>query len=306
MTHPLSAFLEGTIRTATPLALAALGEVVVERAGVINIGLEGAILCGAFGAMVGADMAGAAGGVVLAVGAGMSVALVFALTAIVVRTEQIIAGTAVTLLSLGLTGSLYQWLYGSKGVELSAPTMSPVELPLLSGIPVVGRMLFAQAPLTYATYLLVPLLWWWLHRTHTGLALRAVGESPTAAMAGGISPRRVQGFAVVFGGVMAGLAGASLVLGQTGTFVEGMSSGRGFIAIAIVVLGRWHPVGVAAAALLFGAASAMQYLFQSLGTKLPYQFFLAVPYLLTLACLAGATGSARPPSALGRRDLADS
>ncbi|HEV2643583.1 MAG TPA: ABC transporter permease, partial [Candidatus Elarobacter sp.] len=169
--------------------------------------------------------------------------------------------------------------------------------------PFIGTALFAQPVITYVAYVLVPIVAWWTYRTHAGLALRSVGESPDAAIAAGISPRRVQLAAVSFGGILGGVAGATLVLAQAGTFVEGMSTGRGFIAIAIVVLGRWNPLGVALAALVFGAASALQYFFQATGSRLPYQLFLAVPYVLTLIALAAARGRSRAPAALARREL---
>ena len=220
------------------------------------------------------------------------------------RSDQIITGTAITMLSLGLTGTLYASYYGANGVALSTPTMHPLSIPLLSSIPWLGRALFVQPPITYGLYVLVPAVAWWLSRTQTGLALRAVGEHPEAAIAAGVRPRRVQAAAVLFAGATAGLAGATLVLAQAGTFVEGMSAGRGFIAIAIVVLGRWRPWGVAAAALLFGAANAVQSLFQAMGWEhVPYQLFLVVPYVLTLVVLAGASGRSAAPAALGRRDI---
>jgi simple sugar transport system permease protein len=146
------------------------------------------------------------------------------------------------------------------------------------------------------------MVWWWMYRTHAGLALRAIGESPAAAEAAGIRSDRFRVGALVFGGLLGGLAGGTLVISQAGTFAEGMSAGRGFIAIAIVVLGRWHPLGVALAALVFGAASALQFLLQALGLALPYQVFLVLPYLLTLAALAGVAGRVRAPAALGRVD----
>jgi simple sugar transport system permease protein len=191
-------------------------------------------------------------------------------------------------------------LYGDVGAALATPTTPPLAVPGLSALPVVGRALFAQPPVTYALYALVPAVWWWTYRTHAGLALRAVGERPDAAAAAGIRPRRVRFLAVLFGGALGGVAGATLVLAQAGTFAEGMSAGRGFIAVAIVVLGRWHPAGVALGALLFGAASALQYLFQAMGWALPYQLFLALPYALTLAVLAAARGRAAAPAALGK------
>ncbi len=299
-----SGFLEASVRTATPLALAALGECISERAGVINIGLEGSIICGALGATVAAGVAGAGAGFVAGAVAGVVIAMIFALFTVWMRADQIITGTAITLLSLGLTGTLYRTVYGADGVALSIPTVGVVPVPGLSALPLVGRALFAQPLVTYALYLLVPLCAWWLMRTQAGLALRAVGEQPPAAIAAGVRPRRVQLEAVLFAGAMAGLAGATLVLAQAGTFVEGMSAGRGFIAIAIVVLGRWKPLGVAAAAMLFGGANSLQTLFQAMGWQnIPYQLFLAVPYLLTLLVLAGASGRVAAPAALGRRAL---
>lgn len=293
-------FLAATIRTATPLALAALGEVLVERAGLINIGLEGAILAGAFGALVGASTGGLGAGYAGAVAAGLIVGALFALCVVALKADQIITGTALTLLSVGATGTLYRTLYGSTGAALTLPTNAPLPIPGLSAIPWIGAALFAQPPVTYVVYLLAPALGWWLGHTHAGLALRAVGERPDAADAAGVRVNRVRVIAVLAGGALGGLAGGTLVLAQAGTFAENMSAGRGFIAIAIVVLGRWRPIGVALGALLFGAASALQFAFQAMGWDAPYQIFLVVPYVLTLAALAGAMGRARAPGALGR------
>ncbi|MFL5579410.1 MAG: ABC transporter permease [Gemmatimonadaceae bacterium] len=305
-------FLEGAVRTATPLALAALGEMVSELAGVINIGLEGAIIAGAFGALAGATAAAGhplLAGWALATAAGVAAAAVFAAFAVLLRADQIIAGTATSLLALGLTGLLYRTVYGDAGAALRIATAPALEIPGLSSLPLVGRALFAQPPVTYFAYALAPALGWWLYRTHGGLSLRAVGESPAAAAAAGVSVRRVRLAAVLFAGALGGVAGGTLVLAQVGTFAEGMSAGRGFIAIAVVALGRWRPGGVALAALLFGAASALQFFFQATGWRVPYQAFLALPYVLTLAALAlagarrraGRAGSVAP-AALGRAD----
>ena len=300
MIDVLEQFLAATVRTAVPLGLAAFGELLVERAGLINIGLEGAILAGAFGALVGSSAAGVGMGFAGAALAGLIVGLLFAVCVIWIRADQIITGTALTLLSIGATGTLYRGLFGSGGAALAISTSEPLAIPGLASLPVVGTALFGQPPVTYVAYLIAPVLAWWLRRTHAGLALRAIGERPEAAEAAGISVDRVRTLAVVTGGILGGVAGGTLVLAQAGTFAEGMSSGRGFIAIAIVVLGRWTPYGVAAGALLFGAASALQYAFQAMGWNAPYQAFLVVPYLLTLAALAGAVGRARAPAALGR------
>lgn len=300
----LDVFLQAAVRTATPLGLAALGESVTERSGVINIGLEGAIIAGAFAALVGAGAGDIASGWAAAIGGGLAVAAVFALFTVSLRADQIITGTAVTLLALGLTATLYRLLYGAAGAALDIPTSGPVVVPWLADLPVVGRALFAQPLVTYAVYLLVPALWWWLYRTHAGLALRAAGESPEATIAAGIGYRAQQWTGVLVGGALAGAAGGTLVLVQTGTFAEGMSAGRGFIAIAVVALGRWHPLGVALAALLFGGANALQFLFQAMGWSVPYQVFLALPYVIALLALATARQRRVAPAALGRAELA--
>ena len=307
MTDSVATFLEATVRTATPLAFAALGETVSERAGVINIGLEGSVIAGAFAATAAALASGVVAGFAAGAAAGALVALLVALVVVGLRADQIITGTAATLLALGLTGTLFRILYGSQGVALAVPTLAPLPVPGLASIPVVGHALFAQPLPTYVLYLLVPLVWWWLYRTHDGLALRAVGESPDAARTAGIAPGRTRVRALLLCGSLGGVCGATLVLAQVGTFAEGMSAGRGFIAIAIVALGRWRPVRVALASLLFGAASALQYLFQAMGWAVPYQLFLALPYVLTLLALAGGSRRRRggaAPRGLGAREAA--
>ncbi len=301
MTDAMSPFFEATVRTATPLAFAAIGELVAERSGVINIGLEGTIIAGAFGGLVVAGTGGAGLGFVGAMAAGMLVAAVFALFVITLKTDHIITGTAISMLGVGATGTLYRLLYGATGAALATPTLAPHPIPFLQNLPWIGQALFAQPPITYLLYVLVPSLAWWMRRTSGGLALRAVGERPEAASAAGISPARVRWAALLFCGAMGGLSGGTLVLAQVGTFNEGISAGRGFIAIAIVVLGRWSAFGVTGAALLFGAASALQYLAQAMGWGLPYQFALAIPYVLTLIALASARSRSAAPAALGAR-----
>lgn len=297
---PVQSFLESAVRTATPLLLAAIGELVVERAGIINIGIEGLIIGGAFGALVGATHGGIIAGFASAIGVGVALALVFYLFVDAIGTDQIITGTAVTMLALGATGALYRAWYGAAGAALSISTLSPLTIPGLVAVPVIGPAFFRQPLPTYLCYLLVPLTWWWLYRTHAGLALRAIGESPTAAVVSGVRIRRFRLGAMCFSGALSGLAGGTLVLAQVGTFAEGMSAGRGFIAIAVVVLGRWNPLGVAIAALVFGAATALQFWIQALGLRVPYQLVLAIPYALTLAALAGVAGRVSSPAALGR------
>jgi simple sugar transport system permease protein len=278
-----------------------MGEAITERSGVINIGLEGSIIAGALGGALGALALGSGGaGVLAGAVAGLVVAGVFAAFAVGLGTDQIITGTAITLGGLGMTGAIYQARFGATGTALTLPTLAAAPLPGLAEIPWIGSALFAQAPTAYFAYALAPVLWYFLFRTAWGLELRAVGEHPDAAQAAGVRVRWVRFWATVFGGALAGVAGAHLALAYAGTFAENMSAGRGFIAIAVVVLGRWNPPLVLLAALFFGAASAFQFLLQALGLELPYQLFLALPYLLTLAALAGWVGRARAPAALAQ------
>ena len=297
----LVGFLGAAVRVATPLLLAATGETVTERAGVINLGLEGMMLAGALAATMGTTAAGPGAGIACAVLAGMVLAAGFALVTIGARANQIITGTAVTLGAVGLTGTIYRQVYGPGGAGLGLTTLQPVAIPGLYRVPLLGPVLFNQPLPTYVALAAVPIIWWFLFRTRTGLALRATGEAAAMARAAGVRTSLLRTLATVVGGAFAGLAGATLVLAQVGTFAEKMTAGRGYVAIAIVVLGGWHPLGVALASLLFGAATALQFLFQAMGLKLPYQLFLMLPYGLTLLALAGVVGRARAPGDLGKQ-----
>ena len=295
----LTGFLAAAVRISTPLLLAATGEMLNERAGIINLGIEGAMLAGALASAVGAASHGPWAGVFLAVVAGVAVAGLFSAVAIGARADQIITGTAVTLAAVGLTGTIYRTAFGPGGPGLTLPTLPVVAIPGLSAIPVLGHAFFEQPLLTYLAWLLVPAAFWFLFRTWWGLALRATGESAESARASGVPVERVQTLATLAGGAMAGLAGATLVLAQVGTFAEKMTAGRGFIAIAIVVLGRRHPVGVLLAALLFGGANALQFVFQAMGLAVPYQLFLVMPYGLALVALGMAGRKASPVGSAG-------
>jgi simple sugar transport system permease protein len=293
-------FLAAAVRVATPLLFAATGETVTERSGVINLGIEGVMLAGALAAALGATAWGPWGGLGSAAVAGMLASGLFALLAIGARADQIITGTAITLAMVGITGTIYRHAYGAGGAGLSIPTFTALPLPALSSIPLVGPAFFNQPAPTYLAFASLPVVWWVLFRTRVGLALRATGEAAAMARAMGVRTGLLRAGATIVGGAFVGLGGATLVLAQVGTFAERMTAGRGFLAIAIVVLGRWHPAGVALVALLFGLATALQFLFQALGIQAPYQLFLMLPYLLTLLALAGAVGRVRAPSDLGR------
>ena len=296
----LIGFLAAAIRIATPLLLAATGELITERAGVINLGLEGAMLAGALASALGAVAGGPWTGLLAGLAAGLLVAAVFGGVTVLAGAQQIIAGTAVTLGAVGLTGVAYRSAFGAAGPGLGVPTLGPLPIPGLRDIPVLGPVLFEQPIVTYFAWIATLGVGWFLFRTWWGLALRATGESQEAARASGVPVRRVRMLATLAGGGMGGLAGATLVLAQVGTFAENMTAGRGFIAIAIVVLGRWHPTGVLLASLLFGAAGALQFAVQAGGLDIPYQFALAMPYGLALLALAGAWGRSRAPAGLGR------
>jgi simple sugar transport system permease protein len=269
-----SAILDATIRTATPLLLASSGELVSEQAGMLNIGLEGCIIAGAYAAYA----AGPASlGYPAAVAAGLLLGAVHAAFVIWLRRDQIIVGTALTMLALGATGALFQ-----------ARAASAVALRN------------TDPSIAYAGCLVIIAVWFFLTRTHAGLALRSVGDDAEAARSAGVPVTKIRLGAVLFGSAMGGLAGGALVLAQAGAFAEGMSAGRGFLAIAIVALGRWRPWGVASASLLFGAAMALQFVVQALGWNVRYELALMIPYLLTLGALGFfARGSA--PAMLGRR-----
>ncbi len=298
----IEAFLAAAVRTATPLLLAATGELVAERAGIIFIGLEGAILAGALGAAVGAHAGGPLAGIVAGIAAGALVGAAFAFFVVRVRTEQIVTGTAIMLLAAGATAALYHVAFGTEGAGLRIPTVGELAIPGLAALPLVGRAFFAQSGFTYAAVLIVVMVWWWLTRTHAGLALRACGERLESARAAGIPTSRYRFLAATWAGALGGGAGAALVLAQAGTFAEGMSAGRGFIAIAVVALGRWSAPGVLLAAGAFGATSALQFLFQARGWALPYQAFLAIPYVATLLALATSRSVSVAPASLGRSE----
>jgi len=298
----LESFLAAGMVLGTPILLAALGELLVERTGVLNIGVEGVMLGGAFAAALGAYASGGvAAGVVAAALTGAALALLFAYATVRLGADQIIVGAALNLLALGVTGALYRTLLGATGSALVLPTLPAIEIPVLRDIPIVGAALFGQHALVYLGLCLTPALAFLLAHTGVGLRLRALGDHPLAAASLGLPVRTGRTVALAAGGALAGLGGAALTLAATNTFVEGITAGRGFIALAVVVFGRWSPWGALGGALLFGLASALQFQFQAAALAIPYQLFLMLPYVLTLAVLLVASGASRAPRALGAR-----
>ncbi|MCC6639904.1 MAG: ABC transporter permease [Deltaproteobacteria bacterium] len=295
----MDALLDATLRLAAPLLLAALGELIVERAGVVNVGIEGMMLCGAFAAFAASVVSGhPAVGVCAGVAAACAMGALFAVFAVLRRADQIVVGTAINLLALGATGLGLRAMFPDAAP--AAPTVSEWRVPGLADLPLLGPSLFHQTPFTYAALVLAALCAAFLARTRAGLRLRAVGDAARAADAEGVLVQRVRVVAVLAGASLAGLAGAALPLAQSNGFTEGMTAGRGFIALAIVIFGRWSAFGVTAAALFFGAATAFQFRLQARGLDVPYPLALALPYVVTLAVLAVAGGRARAPEDLGR------
>lgn len=295
-----AAILHSTFVSATPLLLAALGEILVQRAGVINIGIEGLLLCGAFAGVVGSYWTGSPLiGFILGATSGALLSLIFALVTIGLGANQIVAGVSINLFAMGLTGVLYRGIFGITGQALIVPTLRPVEIPILKNIPFVGPIFFKHNLVVYFALLLVPFFSFFLFRTRGGLQLRAVGEHPQAAETLGISVSKTRTLTLLVEGLLAGVAGSYLSLAYSNTFIEGMSAGRGFIALAIVIFGRWYPVGALAAALFFGGATTLQFHLQALGSTFPYQFILILPYLLTLLALASTKTPLTAPAALG-------
>jgi ABC-type uncharacterized transport system permease subunit len=270
-----AALLASMLIITTPILLASLGEVVSERAGVLNVGLEGMMLMGAFfGFLAAWQLESRAMGVAVGVLAGVVAATVMAVLTIEFKTDQIVAGVALNILAIGITTFAFDEILGD-GARVTLGSAGAVAIPLLSGLGPVGEALFARDVVVYAAFLLIPCLGFLLYRTRWGLAVRSVGEKPVAADASGTSVRRVRWMATLTAGALAGLAGAYLSCIQLGIFRQEMTAGRGFLALAAVILGRWHPGGVAIACLLFGGAEALQLRLQT-SASVPAEVWLAL------------------------------
>jgi ABC-type uncharacterized transport system permease subunit len=295
-----SALLAATLRYATPLLFAALGGLFSERSGVINIALEGMMLMGAFFAIWGADLTNSwIGGLVVAVLAGGALALIHAVFAISLRADQIVSGTALNFLALGLTGYMFVDIYGTNGTPENLPAVPDVTLPLVKDIPFVGDVIGQMNLMEWLGLLAVLGTWVVVFRTTAGLRLRSAGENPRAAETAGLSPVRIRYLAVIGSGMLAALGGAYLSIGFVHSFATNMTAGRGFIALAALIFGRWRPVGALMATLLFGFGSALA---QRLPVFSPSAatLFQALPYVLTLIAVAGVIGRSVAPAALGR------
>ncbi len=294
-------FLSTSLRLSIPIIFAAVGGVISERSGVFNISLEGCIIGGAFGAALGAYLLGTpVAGLLLGVFVAMMAGLLLAGLAVGLSINQLVAGIAINILMLGLTSYLARLILGADATS-TLPGFHPIAIPGLSAIPILGPVFFNQDVLTYLMYLLVPLSWWVIYKTPWGLSLRAVGDYPVAADSAGISVPRVRLFAVLISCAMAGLGGCYLVLSQVFVFTEHMSAGKGFIALAALILGRWNPIGALLACLFFGFSDALQLRLQFNSPDVPYQLFSMVPFVASFLALVFLSGKVRPPAAIGIR-----
>lgn len=297
----LTGLIAGSFALAVPLIFGSMAGILSERAGVVNIAIEGQLLAGAFtaalvGSMTGSPWAGLAAAVV----AGVLVSVILAVFSIKYLVNQVIVGVVLNVLVAGLTGFLFSTVLSENSSGLnSPPRFETLRIPGLADIPVIGPILFEQTLLGYGMYLIVAVIYVGLFHTRWGLRVRAVGEHPKAADTLGINVLRTRYVNVLLGGAVAGMGGAFFTLVQSSSFSREMTAGMGFIALAAVIFGRWNPIGAFFAALLFGFATNMQYVLAILGTPVPSQFMAMLPYLVTIFAVAGLVGRSRAPAASG-------
>ena len=294
-----SALVAGMLRYATPLIFGAMGGILSERSGVINIGLEGMMLIGAFFGIFGSDLLGSwVLGVAVGVAAGALIGLVHAFVSIQLRADQVVSGTGINFLAIGITGYIFIYHYGDQGTPSDISRAPNVTLPLVEDIPFIGDAIGQMNVLTWAALLLVPILSVYLFRTRGGLRLRSVGEKPRAADSLGLPVLRTRYLAVTASGALAALGGVFLSIGLLGSFNEQMTAGRGFIALAAVIFGSWRPFGALAGACLFGFSTALAQRLPAFSESTAV-LFQALPYVVTLVVVAGVIGRSRPPAAIG-------
>lgn len=288
--------LTSSIRLATPYLFAAIGEAFAQTSGVLNLGVDGIMLVGAFAAFYVTLQTGNVWlGVLAAMIVGLLMGLLMSLISITFKAKQGISGIGLYMFGLGLSSTLFKVLVGTVIIVEGFQT---IKIPLLGDIPIIGEIFFRNSLPVYAAFLLMPLAWWFLEKTTWGLKIKAVGHNPAAADSLGINVDRVRYFSVCFGSVLAGLAGASLSIALVNLFQENMTAGMGFIAIALVYFGAWNPLTIMAGALFFSTVNAFQLWMQVLGVPISYNIALMLPYLLTIAALVVATNRVRKPAAL--------
>ncbi len=296
----ITSTISGAIRSGTPLLFATLGEILTERSGVLNLGVEGMMLIGAFtGFAVSYNTGNLWLAVVAAMAAAAVLAFLHAFMSITLRVNQVVSGLALVFLGSGLSG-----FWGQHYVGIQATSFVNVKIPLLSSIPFVGEILFDRDPLVYLGYVLVPFIWWFLYKTKFGMNLRAVGETPSAADARGINVNITRYIYTVVGGSLAGLGGAYLSLAYTSMWVENMTAGRGWIAVVLVIFAIWDPLLALAGAYLFGGISILQFVLQVSQTPIPTNIMKMFPYIFTIMVMLFTSSEKMKkrfgaPSALG-------
>ncbi|OOB91720.1 ABC transporter permease [Rathayibacter sp. VKM Ac-2630] len=301
-TLPVSGLLLGTVGLATPLIFGSLGGVISERVGVVNVAIEGQLLAGAFTAAVVASITRQPVlGLVAAMLASVLVSFVLAAFAIKYVVDQVIVGVVLNVLVTGLTSFLYSQVLTSDSPAFNSPVQfETLPIPVLSQIPVIGAVLFKQSIIVYLMYIAIFAVWWGLFKTKWGLRLRAVGEHPQAADTVGIDVARTRFWNVSLAGAIAGIGGAYYTLDAVGSFGKEMTAGAGFIALAAVIFGRWDPIKATLASLLFGFATNLQNVLGVIGSPVPSEFMLMLPYLVTIFAVAGLVGQSRGPAAAGK------
>ena len=293
-------FLSASVRLSIPIMLAALGGMFAERSGVLNIGLEGMMLLGCFVGFIVTFFSGQIWlGVLAALVAGAGCGVLLAFYAVTLRANQVVVGIAINLVMVGVTGFFFRLAFGSGTSGPRITGFPGLDFGVLGAIPIVGPLLFQHDALTYLALILVIVAWLVMYRSTFGLSIKAVGEHPEAAETLGLSVPLVRYLCATISGALAGLGGAFLSLSATGLFLENMTAGRGYIALAILILGRRYPFGILGASLLFGAADALQLRAQLLPSGIPLQFLLMLPYVLTIIVLAASAQRAGAPAALG-------
>jgi len=293
--------LQSTLLRAIPIILAALSGVMCEKSGVVNIGIEGMMLSGAFlAALLGSLTGSQWGGLLAALFGGGLMAALLAVLAIKYKVSQVVAGTAINILATGITSYFSSRYLQTNAALNSPPTFKPIAIPLLSKIPIIGPTLFNHTLVVYLTLILVVVIHVMLNYTRWGLRVRAVGEHPRAADTLGINVFKTRYINVILGGMVAGLGGAYLVLSSVARFDELMTAGKGFIGLAAMIFGNWTPFGALGASLIFGFADSLQTKLAILSVPIPSQFLLMAPYLVTMIVLAGVVGQSRAPAADGQ------